>query len=484
MPRRFLPPIALLAFVCFVLPVAADPAAPLPRPSNLRSDILYTHRGEFVQVKPMRALTLNAHVSQFAYDPLGLEIAVVGSETSGNQTTDFVKTLDAHTGKEISRLAVTAPTDDKNTSFMLTGWSQSGKYLLVEREMVDPENADKVLDENLRWDLSADPPTTSTIQPQSALPPEQQSPDLIGSVNCYLSPDGRWLAFAQSIHTQTADGKLGPNRNVYLLYDTEHNKFLPLALPPNTSLRPWIDSTHLKFWQGTERKRLDIVTGQISPLSHDAEPDPPVTSKIYPDLSLDTQMPDQVDPQNSGGHLESNLIWIRRTPFGRMPLGAAAAGLMPSYRDHEVNSDPQAVWSPTGKQVAFIASGDLHVTDLVSASEALPREKLAVGLKLSCQEEQELAASNLKQIGLGIIQYVQDNDEKFPTADGWIKTIYPYIQSPDVFGVGGHPAVYEQPADLSLAKMESPAITEEAYIDLPCARVVLFCDGHVKVFAK
>ena len=157
---------------------------------------------------------------------------------------------------------------------------------------------------------------------------------------------------------------------------------------------------------------------------------------------------------------------------------------MPSYRDHEVNSDPQAVWSPTGKQVAFIASGDLHVTDLVSASEALPHEKMAVGLKLSCQEEQELALSNLKQIGLGIIQYTQDNDEKFPTADGWIKTIYPYIQSPDVFRVGDQPAVYEQPTDLSLTKMESPADTEMAYIDLPCARVVLFCDGHVKVFAK
>ena len=100
MPRRFPLPLVLLAFVSLALPSAADPTAPPPRPSNLRSDILYTHKGEFVQVKPMRALTLNAHIAQFAYDPLGLEIAVAGSETSGDQITRFVKTLDAHTGRE------------------------------------------------------------------------------------------------------------------------------------------------------------------------------------------------------------------------------------------------------------------------------------------------------------------------------------------------------------------------------------------------
>ena len=478
MPRRFLLPTALLAFACFALPAAADPVAPLPRPSNLRSDILYTHKGEFVQVKPMRALTLNAHVSQFAYDPLGLEIAVVGSETSGEQTTPFVKTLDAHTGKEISRLAVSAPAGDKNVSFVLTGWSQSGKYLLVERLQPDPENADKILDENLRWDLSVSPATVSVISPKTLLPADASASGSIGS----LSPTGRWATY-QQFYT----GGDSVMHNLSLLYDPEQDKFLPL--PEGQRVMCWLGKDDLELFHrdGDQRSyfRYNVVTGKETPTTGDPPTFPSSkTSSSYPDLMLDTQMPDQVDPQNSGGHLESNLIWIRRTPFGRMPLGAAAAGLMPSYRDHEVNSDPQAVWSPTGKQVAFIASGDLHVTDLVSASEALPHEKLAVGLKLSCAEEQTLAITNLKQIGLGIIQYTQDSDEKFPSADGWMKTISPYIKSTDVFQADGHAVVYEQPADLALAKMESPADTEEAYVDLPCARVVLFCDGHVKSFPK
>ena len=68
--RLFLPAFCLLSIL--TLPASADPASPPPaRPSSLRSDILYTHKGEFVQVSPMRPLTLNAHVEQFQYDPQG-----------------------------------------------------------------------------------------------------------------------------------------------------------------------------------------------------------------------------------------------------------------------------------------------------------------------------------------------------------------------------------------------------------------------------
>ncbi|BDI33211.1 hypothetical protein CCAX7_52620 [Capsulimonas corticalis] len=47
-------------------------------------------------------------------------------------------------------------------------------------------------------------------------------------------------------------------------------------------------------------------------------------------------------------------------------------------------------------------------------------------------------ASNLKQIGLGIMQYTQDNDENYPTGtgslgQGWAGTVYPYVKSTGVF---------------------------------------------------
>lgn len=487
--RPFLPALLCLSLLAVAVTTFADPVSTVSdavSPNRLRPDILYTHRGEFVQVKPMHPLTLNAHVEQFAYDPLGIEIAVVGSEPQGENTLHFVKTVDARTGHEISRFAFTAPSDSQETALMLRGWSTSGKYLMLQRFSPDPNEPQTAVSEFLRWDLSTSPPTTKTINPQGTLSVEQQSADLQGSADCYPSPTGRWLVFTQSIHTQKDTGKLGADKNAYVLYDPERNTFKLLALPPNVGFDAWLDATHLNIWQGSERKQFDVITGQVSPRPAVVNTDKPAVSKQYPDLLLDTEQRDLNDLNNSGGYVPACLVWIRRTPFGKTPLGAAVAGLMPrpAVAAYPGSDDPAAMWSPTGKQVAFLANHDRYVSDLGSASGALPREKLAAGLTLDCADEQVLAESDLKQIGLGLIQFVQDNDENYPASGDFMAKVYPYIKTMDMFSVGGHKFVYEQPADLALSKMESPAITENGYIDLPCARVVLFADGHVRLFRK
>ncbi len=481
----------LLAFIFLLpalpLPAAADPSlAPPPRPSSLRPDILYTHKGEFVQVSPMRPLTLNAHVEQFQYDPLGLEIACVGSEPQGDDTAHFVKTIDVRTGHELSRLTLTAPADSQGAGLMLRGWSVSGKYLIVQRFLPAPNESETAESEFLRWDTSANPPSTKTIDLQAALPPEQQSADLAGSADCYPSPNGRWLMFMQSIHTQKDNGKPAPDKNAYLLYDPEQDKFLPLALPPKTVFALWADNSHLKIWQEGEQKQFDVVTGLISSLPDDTKLAPPAASKQYPDLTLDTEQRDLDDLKDTSGHAPSCIVWIRRTTFGNLPLGSAAAGVMPSRPqvDAPYQSDPQAAWSPTGKQVAFIANGDLCVSNLTTNTDLLPHEKMAVGLKLSCEEEQQLALSNLKQIGLALVQYAQDYDEHFPPTKDIEQTLYPYLKTTDVFSVGSARWVYHGVSGESLASIEAPAETVQATMDLPCAHLVLYFDGHVKAFPK
>ena len=160
------------------------------------------------------------------------------------------------------------------------------------------------------------------INPQSALPSEQQSADLTGSADADPSPDGRWLAFNQSIHTLKDNGSPGPDQNAHLLYDPERDTFRVLTLPLHASGHFWTDKSHLQIWQDGERKQFDVVTGTISPIPVQPPPASYAASKQYPDLTLDTEYRVQEDKQPTGGHLESNLIWIRRTPFGRMPLGA------------------------------------------------------------------------------------------------------------------------------------------------------------------
>lgn len=482
----------LLALFCLLpavpLPTLADPAPiPPPRPSSLRPDILYTHRGEFVQVSPMRALTLNAHVTQFVYDPLGLEIAYVGSASEGGSTTYFAKTVDARTGHEISRLAYSQQGQVLG-GFLLLGFSTSGKYLLLEKYTTDSSTGEPV-PEFLRWDLSASPPTTKTINLQEALPVEQQRADLEGSADCYPSLTGRWLMFTQSIHTQKDDGKPGADKNAYLLYDPERDTFKLLVLPPNIVFDAWLDANYLKIWQDGKQKQFDVVTGQINQRPADTIPDRPSASKQYPDLSLETESRNITDLKDTHAQAPAYIVWIRRTPFGKMPLGAASAGLMPQGQasdggGFDAQSVPKAVWSPTGKQVAFTANDDLYVTDLVSASNGVPKEKLAVGLSLTCAEEKALGESNLKQIGLGIIQYSQDYDEHFPKAEGVEDAIYPYVKTREILQIGSARFVYKQPVDTALSAMEEPAATELGFMDLPCARIVLFADGHVKAFPK
>src|SRR5215469_16047426 len=64
--------------------------------------------------------------------------------------------------------------------------------------------------------------------------------------------------------------------------------------------------------------------------------------------------------------------------------------------------------------------------------------------KVREKARQTSCASNLKQLGLGYIQYYQDYDENFPCGTagaaawpragiGWAGQIYPYVKSPGVY---------------------------------------------------
>ena len=449
----------------------------LPLPSHaLRPDILYTTRGEFVQVSPMRPLTLNAHIQQFAYEPLGVEVAFAGSEVQGNQTVHFIKTMDVRTGHEVSRLTVTAPTGSQEADLQLIGWSLSGKYLLLHRFTPDPQDANTSFSEFLRWDLSANPSVMRPIDPAAHLPAEAWATP--GSGYDIPSPDRHWIVLRQPYHTLDAEGKPSLGQIAYVLYDPERDTYRLLALPSGASTYRWSDSSHLRIQQKGVEQDFDVVTEQVSQTGVASADNAPAASKQYPELILDVEHRFLEDGKGSGGHLDSCLLWVRRTSPGKQPLGVAAAGLTAD------RNDPQAVWAPTGKQIAFLAHGDLYVTDLTATTDPLPNEKMAVGLTLTCPEEQQLAATNLKQIGLALAQYSQDHGEHYPPTEGLNDALSAYLKTRDVFQVGSHRFVYQLPDGTSLAKIESPAQTAQGMIDLPCARVVLFADGHVKLFPK
>lgn len=79
---------------------------------------------------------------------------------------------------------------------------------------------------------------------------------------------------------------------------------------------------------------------------------------------------------------------------------------------------------------------------------------------------QASSQSNMKQISLGIIQYTQDHDERFPDADKWVDEVMPYIKTEAVFRDPSAPAgekwsytFNKNLSGKSLAALDSPATT-------------------------
>jgi prepilin-type N-terminal cleavage/methylation domain-containing protein/prepilin-type processing-associated H-X9-DG protein len=78
-------------------------------------------------------------------------------------------------------------------------------------------------------------------------------------------------------------------------------------------------------------------------------------------------------------------------------------------------------------------------------------------------------SSNLKQIGLGILQYKQDYDERFPLDDtndvntvGWAYIIQPYVKSEQVFQCPSDNSILPTGAT-TLARADQPGFTDYFY---------------------
>lgn len=471
-PRCFTLPCLLTLLALFILP-------PLPGHA-LRPDILYLGGGKFVQVGPIRQLTLNAHVTQFAYEPLGVEVAVVGSETVGDTETLFIKTVDVRSGHEMSRLTMTAPVGDKTARYNLIGWSGSGRYLLVERwrplkELMEAAAQGKPASEDyLRWDLGANPPSVSEIAP----PPLPQDAKL-DMTWLRASPTGRGVFFRQDYKpVNLADHEESQRR--YWLYDPENNHFRLLLLPAGFgSHGVWLDDGRLRIYRDTPQQRvsetLDVTTGATAPYT--AGPKAKLTSLFYPNLTLDAEARTLEDKQATGAQAASHILWLRRTAPGKDPLGAAAAAVTSG------DDDPQPVWSPTGRQIAYVTHGDLCVTDLTPPDE-IPEERQALGLPLTCAEERALARVNIKNVDMAMFWYSMAHDGNFPTAGEFQSEIAASPKYANDLHTESVHFVYHEPPDLLRGHLEKQRDLVIGEFDLPCARVVLMGDGTVKTLPK
>jgi len=135
--------------------------------------------------------------------------------------------------------------------------------------------------------------------------------------------------------------------------------------------------------------------------------------------------------------------------------------------------------------------GSLRDIQPFSMTDALkpPVANGALGSDATSDDINQASVSNLKQIGLALLQYTQDFDEVLPpmkTVAESNEAIYPYLKNKTLLEHPGTHELYQTNTSLShrrLASFDSPATMVtyyEASPDSDGLRAVLFLDGHVK----
>lgn len=502
--------------VCFLLIFCLRPASAAPPLNGV-----YLGKSQILETAAPRQISLNAHVTTWQTDPLGLTIAYIGSTFEDGTLKQTIKLAGVKRG-QMTTLYSTSLNIDAAMARMtelvrqeaiaqkispqqlandeaeaqadlaqhpemrewqaramaeklsLEGWSADGRYLLakidstVKLEITSPEIGSPFV----CIDTAANPPRIRRIVPPDFEPGERPM-----MTQAYWSPGRTRIAFERMAITEKAFVSR------FALYDPASDKTYPVKVGANLTMTgDWLDENHWLMGNMTTKPSpprwfsLDVTTGKEIALTtrpklaaHEEKTPAPTG------LTLADE-PHRVADKAGTATMDAHALWIRRQNGPKM-LSAFPVALTPGA------DSPQAGWLPGGKRVAFVSHGDLFVADLV-VRPAIPREKLAAGETLSCPEERDLAVGNLKLIGLAITQYMQDNDENYPPGAGVEKTIDPYIKDPSIFAVGASRFVYKPPANRSLAAMAAPAATVIGTLDLRCATISLYADGHVRAKDK
>jgi hypothetical protein len=135
-----------------------------------------------------------------------------------------------------------------------------------------------------------------------------------------------------------------------------------------------------------------------------------------------------------------------------------------------VSSDGvQGEISPAGDYVAYVHHGVAMVRPLIHIPKEIFLEALAKAKRIE-------ALNNAKQVGLALIMFASDNDDKLPGADAnWSDSVNPYLRDASllngfVFSLSG----------TDLSKVDKPSETEMGYVPGPGGRAVVYADGHAK----
>jgi hypothetical protein len=142
-----------------------------------------------------------------------------------------------------------------------------------------------------------------------------------------------------------------------------------------------------------------------------------------------------------------------------------------------VSADSEwAKLAPDAGAVLFGAHGAAWVAPLTR----MPREQWLAQVWTA---QREVAVSNARQIGLGLLMYVQDYDQTFPPAgSAVVDQLRPYVKNREVFNSPGQdtPGFVYLYSGNTLGNVKEPASTIVGFLPGPGGRAMIYADGHVR----
>lgn len=442
-------------------------------PPDAFAQRVYLGHGETLTISPAQPLSWKAHVGEFAYQPGSLEAAYTGLQTDGDTVTQFVRLVGLKRGETGTLLSATGPVNMVETPFpyTLSGWSGDGRYLLTSHDEWVRLADGTGFDSHRVWDsidVGASPFKVRRIPL-----PDQSGADSVPLGEFVPSPSGKLFAIQWRLRNADAASTL----RVAFLYDPARDTLRRMTLPANTLDLEWLDDTHLTLEVLVKHAHTflshDIVTDEEKPATRKFA-EPVSVPRAYPELRLSMSItPLDVPGPNPQSRTDGGSLWLNVA--GARPK--LPSRCLATFTGH---LDPQPTLAPDQSSALWLEHGALFGAKF-AITDASVWEKYDAGEPLSCEEEREIAQSNAKQIGLGLMQYVQDYDEQYPPAENFKGGVMPYIKNDALLSVGNVPFSYAAPADLSMEHMDDVTRTVLGTFALPCATVTLYADGHVKL---
>nr|MDJ0941597.1 amidohydrolase [Woeseiaceae bacterium] len=199
-----------------------------------------------------------------------------------------------------------------------------------------------------------------------------------GAVRPTPSPDGRYLAFVRRIRAQSAlflkDLETGAERPIFADLDQDVQEVWAVhGVYPNMDWTP--DSKSIVFWAGGGIRRIDIDSGEVTPIEFRVNDtrtvyDAPLPKREVAPASFDSTMARNTEVSPDGSRVvyeTAGRLYIKNLPDG------APRRLTRDPGDH-FEFDPS--WSRDGRRIAFVQWTDAGLGQVrtVSASGGRSRQ--------------------------------------------------------------------------------------------------------------